>query len=98
MTPGENDIYTGVIPPQNSSTVNYYIEAYDFAGNLAVAKNAGQALAYGSVTKIVLAIAAIFTMTFLVYASIMLLRTTEKPHKKEDKSSIEWVPQTNRKD
>jgi M6 family metalloprotease-like protein len=47
MNPGPADIYSATISPQNSSEVMYYIEAYDYAGNVATANNGGQYYVYG---------------------------------------------------
>jgi M6 family metalloprotease-like protein len=48
MFPGSGDMYSAVIPPQNSSQVDYYIEAYDYAGNLAISNNSGRYYVYGA--------------------------------------------------
>lgn len=62
MSAGSGDLYSAVIPRQNSSQVYYYVEAYDYAGNLAIANNSGNYYAYGRVeeTITVLALSIIF--------------------------------------
>jgi hypothetical protein len=82
MIPGHSNIYSGVIPPQNSSKVEYYVEAYDFAGNVAVAKSGNQPFAYGSVAQIVLVVAFTFVVVILALISTMYLRTQSKGKRK----------------
>nr|MDO8099378.1 M6 family metalloprotease domain-containing protein [Candidatus Njordarchaeota archaeon] len=92
MIPNESDSFSAVIPPQNSSIVEYYVEAYDYAGNIAVAKNGNQAFMYGSVVQTVVVITVVFIVVFLTLIAIMYLRTTRKAHREERKATLELAP------
>jgi len=92
MIPSMGDSFLGVIPPQNSSAVEYYIEAYDYAGNVAVAKNGNQTFMYGSVVQTVVAITVVFIVVLLTSIAIMYLRTTRRAHREQEKATLEQAP------
>lgn len=95
MIPGNSDTYSGVIPPQNSSAVEYYVEAYDYAGNVAVAKNHNQNFMYGSVVQTVVIVAFVITsvlLTAIAIFTIVRLRTTREARQKEKKTALEQTP------
>jgi hypothetical protein len=62
MDPNPGDKYSAVIPPQNSSQVDYYIQAYDYAGNLAIANNMGHYYTYGNALVVLLVAGIVFTL------------------------------------
>jgi M6 family metalloprotease-like protein len=88
MSPGPADIYSAVIPPQNSSEVMYYVEAYDYAGNRAIANNGGQDYTYGaSETNLILTIAVPIAIIILLIA-VAFLHQRRKSIEKEANARI----------
>lgn len=84
MTPiGDDDIYSAVIPPQHSSSVEYYIEAYDYAGNLAVANNGGGNYIYFDLTLALVIASPIITV--IAIACIIIVRRMRKSRLEEVK-------------
>jgi M6 family metalloprotease-like protein len=90
MSPGPSDIYSATIPPQNSSEVMYYIEAYDYAGNLAVANNGGKYYVYGISQTVVVLLILVPVSTILVVIAVAFLyqkRKEEQTHTRNPDSS-----------
>lgn len=88
MSPGSADIYSAVIPPQNSSQVKYYVEAYDYAGNRAVANNGGQFYIYGGFETILALIILAPVAVILLLIAIAFLQRERKLHEQETKTKM----------
>jgi hypothetical protein len=81
MIPGPADYYSAMIPPQNTSLVTYYVEAYDYAGNHAVANNIGHNYTYG-ISETLLLIVFVPVGLFIVCSAVLVLRKQGNPEKK----------------
>jgi M6 family metalloprotease-like protein len=83
MTPSSDDIYSAVILPQNSSEVRYYVEAYDYAGNLAVANNSGQYYVYGISGTIQILTIAVPIAAIILLVAIAFIQQRRKSYEQE---------------
>ena len=73
MDPNPGDRYSAVIPPQNSSRIDYYVKAYDYAGNLAIANNNGHYYIYGDALQVLLTVGiAITIIAFACVAGVIV--------------------------
>jgi M6 family metalloprotease-like protein len=85
MNPGSADFYSATIPAQNTSLVTYYIEAYDYAGNRAIANNNQNGYTYGLSETTILLIVFIPVCLILVCSTILILRKTRRSKEEEAK-------------
>ncbi len=85
MIPGPADYYSAEIPAQNTSLVTYYIEAYDYAGNRAIANNNGNGYTYGLSETTILLIVFIPVCLILICSTILILRKTRRSREEEAK-------------
>jgi immune inhibitor A len=81
MDPSPHDRYTAVIPPQNSSQVSYYIEAYDYAGNLAIANNSGHYYVYGIDVPALVVAGIVITIGALICIAAAISFRRRRPQK-----------------
>jgi hypothetical protein len=85
MTPRPADYYSAVIPAQNSSLVTYYVEAYDYSGNLAVANNNGNSYTYGLSEATLLLIIFVPVTLIIVCSTVLILKKTRRPREEGPK-------------
>jgi M6 family metalloprotease-like protein len=83
MIPGSGDMYSAVIPPQNSSQVDYYIEAYDYVGNLAIANNSGHYYVYGNAGQVLVIVGIAIIIIVLICVAVAISLRRRRPEKVE---------------
>jgi hypothetical protein len=81
MTSDPAAVYSALLPPQNSSQVTYYVEAYDYLGNLALENNNGQYYIYGVSDSILILVILVPLALILVVSTFLVLRHAKDPSK-----------------